>query len=201
MAKLLATLLAGIFLLLSPRPPAKTPVPASTATFVYPITGYRARLQFRDFGKLVTPAQAKQLPCGFPFSGYHTGDDLEITPEEQNQEIPVYAVTSGQIISAGNVSGYGGLIVMRWPGYTAYYGHISLPSLGVSGGQEVTAGQKLAVLGNACSAQTDFERKHLHFAIHKGDTIDVRGYVQDTSELNAWENPNLFLVREEAKEP
>jgi len=48
-------------------------------------------------------------------------------------------------------------------------------------------------LGKGYSDETDGERKHLHFAIHKGTKIDVRGYVQTKGELQDWLNPLPLL--------
>jgi murein DD-endopeptidase MepM/ murein hydrolase activator NlpD len=202
-----ALILLGIFIpkrLVSPTNPAPpnpapqtSPAPTPEAKkYFYPISNYADRIKYRWFGKQVTTND--QVPyCGAPFSGLHTGDDLEATAAEQNTPVPVYAISDATITSVSNISGYGGLIVLtvniQGQNYTIYYGHISLASSAVKAGQTVKAGDFLANLGKGCSAETSGERKHLHFAIRKGARVDVRGYVQSQLELENWINPRDFL--------
>jgi len=170
---------------------------ATAAKYYYPISSYDSRLTFRYYGLYVTPEQQAE-PCGAAFTGYHDGDDLETTAAEQGIAVPVYAIADGVVKELNYVQGYGGLLVlgtmMNSQNYTIYYGHIDLASATVANGEAVTAGEKLADLGAACSTQTDGERKHLHFAIHKGTTIDVRGYVPDVTTLANWVDPKVFLA-------
>jgi len=49
------------------------------------------------------------------------------------------------------------------------------------------------VLGDHESAETDGERKHLHFGIHKGSDIDMRGYVAIEEELENWIDPQTVI--------
>ncbi|MCL4397746.1 M23 family metallopeptidase [Patescibacteria group bacterium] len=196
---------AGYIFYLRPEPPLSAPTqvtqpPAThsaTSKYFYPISKFDQRISVKSFGQYVTPADAQKLPCGAPFTGYHTGDDLEVFPNELEIPVPVYAISDGKIVYAGTVSGYGGVVIERTnidsQEVTALYGHININSLSVNKGSAVSAGQKLAVLGNACSSQTDYERKHLHFAIHKGAGINFRGYVNSPAELSAWFNPAEVL--------
>lgn len=164
--------------------------------YFLPITDYEKRLTFRWFGKFVVSTE-KATPCGASFSGYHDGDDLEILENETNSQVPVVAISDGTVASISTVSGYGGLLVLNTnisdSDYTLYYGHIDLGSSNLKTGEAVKAGQFLANLGSECSVQTSGERKHLHFAIHKGKSIDVRGYVPDLNQLANWVNPKEFL--------
>jgi murein DD-endopeptidase MepM/ murein hydrolase activator NlpD len=176
-------------------PPSNSPaVPVTSSKYFYPVSDYDQRITAKNFGQFVTAEDAKKFPCGAPFTGYHTGDDLEIFPVELNTDVPVYSIADGKIISVSHINGYGGLIVISYTlgsqPVTVYYGHISLQSAAVRANQEVKAGEKLAILGNACSAQTDYERKHLHFAIHKGTATNYRGYVVSAGELVEWLNPS-----------
>ena len=143
--------------------------------------------------------------CGADFTGYHIGDDLEILPRELNIDVPVYSIADGVVREAQHVNGYGGLIVIEYnlsgQVVTAYYGHINLASTQVKAGDHVKAGQKIANLGAACSSQADGERKQLHFAIHQGTGIDVRGYVAAQSELRAWLNPSDILQQLKSQNP
>ncbi len=72
---------------------------------------------------------------------------------------------------------------------TAVYGHIKYFSVEKEAGDLVEKGEQIAILGTK-GLETDDERKHLHFGIHKGSEVDIRGYVQNKSELSAWLDPN-----------
>lgn len=188
-----------------PLPPSPTVAttttisPSSTTklTLSPPINNFDGRLTKRWFGKYVTPLDNQGMACGKGFTGYHTGDDLEVSKEEINQTIPIYAIAEGQVKRIGFVSGYGGLIIiehnLNGQLVTAYYGHIALSSSSLKNGDDVISGQQIAALGEQCSTQTDFERKHLHFAIHKGNQIDVRGYVPVKADLDAWLDPKKYF--------
>lgn len=157
--------------------------------YSYPLTSFSSRITVRDFGQKISSDDTKKLPCGFPFTGYHTGVDLEIFSSEQNIPVPVHALADGKVIIANNVKGYGGLIVLRHNTFTSLYGHLDLTSTQIKINDQVKKGQFLANLGAACSIQTDGERKHLHFAIHRGQEVDIRGYVSNLSEISAWIDP------------
>ncbi len=167
--------------------------PVSKPVTLFPISNFSDRITFRTFGQLVSSGEEKKVVCGKAFSGYHTGIDLETTPTEQNSDVPVYSISAGKVVLADFVSGYGGLIVILDSNRTIYYGHVNIASSTVKKGDTVILGEKLAVLGKGCSSETDGERKHLHFAIHQGQIIDVRGYVPTKSELSVWLDPNTNL--------
>lgn len=186
----------------TPTPTVETPA-VSVATLYYPMTNFDGRITFRTFGQFVKPTDVV-TPCGAAFSGYHDADDLEITAAEIGADVPVYAISNGVVREVGPVSGYGGLLVLgvtvNGQDYTVYYGHINLGSTTLVAGSSVKAGQKLAIMGTQCSAQTSGERKHLHFAMHKGASVDIRGYVPTLSELAAWVDPRAFLPQNSALE-
>ena len=183
--------------------PPSTPQPQvpMAATLYYPVTNFANRITVRSFGQLVKITDVVS-PCGAPFSGYHDADDLEVTPSEVGVDVPVYAIADGTVREIGPISGYGGLLVLgvtiKSQNYTVYYGHINLGSTTLVVGDSVKAGQKLATLGAQCSVQTSGERKHLHFAMHIGTTIDVRGYVPTLGELSSWIDPKAFLATNSA---
>ncbi|OHA53787.1 MAG: hypothetical protein A2991_00885 [Candidatus Terrybacteria bacterium RIFCSPLOWO2_01_FULL_58_14] len=62
-----------------------------------------------------------------------------------------------------------------------------------SQGGIVAAGERIGVLGAGDTSETDGERKHLHFAILKDGAVDLRGYVQNQSELSLWYDPFTFF--------
>lgn len=177
----------------------------SSQKIFFPINNYSNRLNFRRFGQLVKPEDSESLICGRPFEGFHTGDDLEISGSEVNQEIPVFSIADGQVLSISKVDGYGGLLIIGYQlnnqTITAYYGHINLKTVKVKENEVVVPGQLLAYLGDQCSQQSGFERKHLHFSLHKGSEIDLLGYITDSSQLKDWLNPYQELIRLKAKIP
>ncbi|KKU92182.1 MAG: Metalloendopeptidase-like protein membrane protein [Microgenomates group bacterium GW2011_GWA1_48_10] len=172
--------------------------------YVFPLPDYFSRIKVKRFGQLVKATDKFEVACGAEFAGYHTGDDLEVLPEEENTGVAVHAAASGKIRQVGNVSGYGGLVVqsasLAGEELTVYYGHLNVASLKVKAGDGVTAGEVLGYLGKGCSTETSGERKHLHFAIHKGSGIDVRGYVPGKEDLAAWLDPGETLQSLGAKE-
>jgi murein DD-endopeptidase MepM/ murein hydrolase activator NlpD len=195
---------------LSPSPspeasPSPSPSPSASPTVYYPIKNYAARITNRGHGKTIVASDNKVFPCGAEFSGLHAGDDLEVFEEEIDEPIVVYAIADGTVRQAKEVGGYGGLIVidhnLNGQVVTAYYGHVSLSKSKVKDGDKVTAGQPITVLGDQCSNETSNERKHLHFAIHKGTDLDVRGYVPTQGELAAWIDPKATLADLKAAEP
>lgn len=179
--------------------------PKSAPAIYYPVTNYESRITNRDHGKSTTLADSEGFACGGQFEGIHVGDDLEVTATELEKEIPVYAISDGTVRQASDVGGYGGLLITQntigGEIVTAYYGHIDLKSLKFSTGQSFKAGNLLGYLGDNCTTETSEERKHLHFAIRKGTSIDVRGYLSNNNELSEWHDPAGFLKDNSAAEP
>lgn len=190
--------------------PSDVSAPESTqsqdeSAVYYPMTNYLTRITNRGHGKQTTLADSEGFACGGQFEGIHVGDDLEVTASELNVQVPIYAISAGTVSQASIVGGYGGLLITQntVAGETvnAYYGHVAVGSLKVKSGQEFTAGQLLGYLGESCTTDTSDERKHLHFAIRKGTSIDVRGYLESSGELSEWHNPAEFLKGHSAAEP
>jgi murein DD-endopeptidase MepM/ murein hydrolase activator NlpD len=135
------------------------------------------------------------------FRGYHTGEDSEVPPEDlgpgEVQLVPIRAIAAGEVMYWSNVSGYGGVIIVKHEvdGRTvsALYGHLDLDSSTLKTGDKITKGQFLANLGADKSEDTDGERQHLHFALWEGTEVKLAGYVNTPAELDAWINPWDFL--------
>lgn len=168
----------------------------SAADWVYPISRYQDRQSFKGFGQYFDKQwyQGKEVQFPVQFTGFHSGLDLEIFPEEKTTVVPVFAVSSGRIVFAGPVTGYGGVVLLRpeTDSATFLYGH--LQSVGIKVGQTVNAGDILGNLGAAFSPQTGGERKHLHFAVYRGADNYFRGYEQTKSAVeNKFLDPQLFL--------
>ena len=161
--------------------------PTEAIEKVYPILEFEQRINKKAFGAYITPKHSPVQPERF--SGFHTGVDVEYTDVEG--EIKVLAVCDGEIVLSKWVLGYGGTVVLKCQNKYIIYGHLKLDSINKN--LKVTKGEQLAILGQGGTKETDFERKHLHFGIHK-DTIDLRGYVQNQNELNEWIDPLSTLI-------
>jgi len=190
----------------TPSPTIISPSPSSTPTpspisqlqepiLQAPIDQFFERIKYKKFGTSITPATSPIQPE--KFTGYHTGVDVEYT--DVTIDVPVRAAASGIVRQAGFVSGYGGVLVLQHtakdgsPFYTLY-GHLRISSLPPVGTQ-ITTNQQVGLLGTGYSTETDGERRHLHFALIMSSTIDVRGYVQNTEELNKiWADPLLHIA-------
>ena len=164
----------------------------SGATLVEPIADMKARVTKKPFGIFITPETSPVQPERF--RGYHTGIDVEY--EDAMDDIPVVAIADGTVLTSRTASGYGGVVVIRHvlanETVLALYGHLD-PSMLPSQGGIVAAGERIGVLGAGDTSETDGERKHLHFAILKDGAVDLRGYVQNQSELSLWYDPFTFF--------
>jgi hypothetical protein len=152
-----------------------------------PIDNASNRITKKPFGIKIDPKTSPVQPERF--SGYHTGTDFEATPEEATSDVKVYALCSGKLLQKRTASGYGGFAVQECTinnqVVTVIYGHINISSVTTKTGELISTGQQFAILANQGTG-TDGERKHLHLGIHKGSTVNIKGYVQTESELNGW---------------
>lgn len=164
---------------------------SSSTLLVEPINNALSRVTKKFFGLKVSPGNSSVSPERF--SGYHTGVDFETLPSEQDVDVPVYAVCSGPLKLKKSASGYGGVAVQacttNGKDVTVVYGHLRLSSISAKVGQQLSAGEQLAVLGQGYSAETDGERKHLHLGVHRGTVINLLGYVQQSADLSQWFDP------------
>ena len=183
-------------------PTSATSQTAPVPTIIYPIDNYSARLSKNSFGSYYFSQNSQKFdstvcPGASEYTGYHTGDDLETIPAEQNIPIAVTSIATGTVRQVGRVSGYGGLAVIEYTlgdeTYTAYFGHINLATTTLKVGSTVSIGEKIAELAPACSSANSNVRKHLHFSLHKGTGVDVEGYVNSKSALSAWIDPKALL--------
>jgi len=176
----------------SSTPSKTTPAPAQSQ-YAYPVANFLTGQTKKPFGIYITPATSPVQPERF--TGYHTGADIEQV--QDNTDVPVYAVNSGTVRFVGKVSGYGGVLIYQTSidnqTVTILYGHIRLSSATKNVGDAVSKGDKLAVLGSPYSSETNGERKHLHFSIHKGSQVVYLGYVQSQSQLSDWINPDDII--------
>ncbi|MBI3261121.1 M23 family metallopeptidase [Candidatus Berkelbacteria bacterium] len=166
-------------------------VSSNKTSFVEPIDEFRSRITKKPFGIFITPATSPVQPERF--SGYHAGVDVEYG-DKPNEDIPVRSIGPGKVVHSGRATGYGGVLVILHTesNKLSLYGHLDPSSLAKLG-SEVSANEQIGVLGEGGSAETDGERKHLHFAIIKGQAVNLKGYVQNQEDLNAWEDPLLLI--------
>lgn len=180
--------------------PNQTPPAISTPSMpkdasAAPIADFKSRITKKPFGIYITPQNSPVQPE--KFTGYHTGVDVEY--QDVTQDVPVYVISEGTVVSARTVSGYGGVVMLDFSlagqEYTALYGHLRPSSLSQVG-QKMQKGEAIGLLGTGYSIETDGERRHLHLAILSDNRIDLRGYVQKQSELSDWLDPLSFFGRD-----
>lgn len=171
--------------------------PEKVPDIVVPLDKVKKRVTKKPFGIFITPKDSPVQPE--KFRGYHTGIDYEVFPEEMKADVSVRAVCPGTIAVKRSATGYGGVIVERCElgggPVTVVYGHLALGSVTADIGESVEQGDVIGVLGTAGSADTDSERKHLHLGIHKGEVIDIRGYVAEQKMLDQWLDPCEFFCK------
>lgn len=164
----------------------------------WPLERGEEREKKLTFGLFVTP-DPKNNPIDPPerFTGYHTALDLEIFPEEESQDVPVKASCEGEVLQASTISGYGGVLIqacqMNNEPVTVLYGHLDYKRFQKSVGQYVNAGEEIGFLGDGKSPESGNTRKHLHFGIHRGEEIEVRGYVESEADLKQFIDPLPLL--------
>jgi len=153
------------------------------------------RASKKTFGQYITSQNSPVQPERF--SGHHTGVDFEVFEDELDSEIMVTAFCDGPLVQKSTISGYGGVAVQQCTlddqAVTVLYGHLSLTSITAAIEKNLSIGDPIGLLGADKSIETDGERKHLHFGIHKGDSVNVKGYVQSESELINWLDPLEYI--------
>ena len=170
-------------------------LPITDIKLIEPVDGFKERITKKPFGIFITPETSPVRPD--KFTGYHTGVDAEFINNQE--EIPVRAIADGAILVRAHAPGYGGVVVIKHiingVSLIALYGHLDPASFLPANISEVQAGDRISILGDGYSEETDGARKHLHFAIYtdRGDEkIDFRGYVKTEEELATWFNPLDF---------
>ena len=171
-----------------PTPVSLIEAPTNPNNLDYPIPEFLSRITKKPFGIYITPSTSPVQPERF--AGYHTGTDIEYT--DTTTDVAVYAIADGTVVFSERASGYGGvfmiLVNLNGTKHTVLYGHIrpsSLPKVG----EQVTKGEQIALLGTGYSAETDGERRHLHFAVLSDNSLNIKGYVTSKSQLFSWIDP------------
>lgn len=166
-------------------------------SYLAPLENPEQRIAKKSFSDFITPQNSPVQPERF--SGFHTGVDFEIFPEELNSDVEVKAVCSGKTRLKTVANGYGGILVqdcvLENNPATIIYGHLKFDSIGKKIGEILEEGEILGILGKNQSPETDGERKHLHLAIHRGFEISLLGYVKNQSDLENWIDPCLYFCQ------
>jgi len=174
---------------LADEPVSSTPIEINKN--IEPISGALARVTKKPFGIKISPSDSPVDPE--KFSGYHTGVDFETTEAEQNMAVPIYTICAGKLLVKKQATGYGGVVVqaceINKQAVTVVYGHLQLASVTGKINQELKAGERLGLLGQGYSPETDGERKHLHLSVHVGTQIILLGYVSEQAQLSSWLDP------------
>jgi hypothetical protein len=179
--------------------PVINPIPTIQVIrdFYPPLTHAADRITKKTFGMYITPQNSPIQPERF--TGYHTGTDYEVTPEELNQPVTVNTICSGKLLIKEYASGYGGVAVqaclLKNKPITVIYGHLKLASIIWNKGDTIEANITLGVLGANKTSETDGERKHLHLGIHLGPDINIRGYVSTADQLTGWTDPCKLVCK------
>lgn len=135
--------------------------PVTNGDWSYPLNG--AYTKGRGFGH--NPV----IGCGF-CSVNHQGYDMA-----QGCGSTIYAAGSGNVITAGNLGGWGNTVrIDHGGGLVTLYGHMQWNSLRVSVGDAVTAGTPLGAEGNTGRSFGC----HLHFEVQKfGTPVDPEPFM------------------------
>jgi hypothetical protein len=198
---LIAFLVVAAFLIwdyrnyLAIAPSETSPSPSSTA-IASPKTSSSiydpSRITKKPLGIYVSPNHSPVSPERF--AGFHTGTDFETTADEADKDIMVPAFCDGKLLVAKYATGYGGVAVesctLNGQAVTVIYGHLKVDTITTA--STLKKGDPIGLLGKGYSTETDGERKHLHLGIHKGTSVDIRGYAS-SGELSNWIDPETFL--------
>jgi hypothetical protein len=163
----------------------------SPSPFSPPLERAEERITKKPFGIFIAPQNSPVRPERF--RGFHTGTDFEIFPDELDADVLAAAVCDGKIAQKKYASGYGGLLVesceLDGQPVTVVYGHLKLASIAKKAGDTLAKREEIGILGKNFSAETSGERKHLHLGIHRGSSVDIRGYVSKEADLSGWVDP------------
>lgn len=181
--------------------PINSPMKAAqrVSLLPWPLERSNERQKLLKFGMYVTP-DPTQNPISPPerFTGYHTGLDIEILPEEKDSIVPVKTICEGKILFTGIIEGYGGVVIQECNVdnqlSSILYGHLKPSSIIVAQNNEtIKPNTIVAELGADRTEETGNTRKHLHLGIHKGNHIEFLGYVTGQSELAEFIDPLPLL--------
>lgn len=134
------------------------PVSAETGTWVRPMVKGTYQLPSSsagNYGWRIHPVTGRP--------DFHNGIDLAAATGT-----PVYSIGSGVVLRAYYDNCWGNLVIVDHGEYLSMYDHLSAFAAGLSVGDTVKAGQRIAAVGNtgSCSAGS-----HLHFTV--GTSLEI----------------------------
>lgn len=127
-----------------------------------------------DTEAVVTWALPVAAPNVSSCFGYRGGENHQGADLPKPLGTPIYAVGAGRVVAAGPASGFGYRIVIEHAdGVTSTYGHMRYWDVEV--GQQVRAGQQIAVVGN----EGQSTGPHVHVEIRtQGQTVDPSTFLR-----------------------
>lgn len=153
-----------------------------------PISRARERVTLKPFGIEIHP-ETSPVPND-RFDGIHVGTDFETFADEQDADVPIYAICEGRLQFKVRAKGYGGVAVQECVidgrDVSVIYGHLNLASIEPEVGQLLRPGDHIGLLGQGFSQETDGVRKHLHLGLRERVDIeepDILGYVKTSEEV------------------
>ncbi len=153
-----------------------------------PIADPLRRISKKPFGIEIHPETSPVE--GDKFNGYHVGVDFEAFESEMAKDIPVFAICPGPLRFKKLAKGYGGVAVqscnLDGEDVTIIYGHLDVATVALEAGDFLKTGDRVGLLGDDHSEETDGVRKHLHLGVRKGLTLDIRGYVKETEDMSLY---------------
>ncbi len=173
-------------------PPPEQIDNTKSSSIMAPVPEFQRRITKKPFGIFISPKSSPVQPERF--TGYHTGVDIEYG--DVPGDVIVSAIADGTVVLSKKATGYGGVIAIEHTidgkRVVAIYGHLDPKSL-LNTGASVKMGDKIGILGDGETSETDGERKHLHFGLSISAGVDIRGYVQRKEELSGWLDPVKML--------
>lgn len=159
----------------TPTAPSSTPAGVAPVADTMSLSGYRAanpRPAPTPPAPTIDPLKVWVVPVtgtsltstyGPRWGTMHRGIDLA-----GPVGLPLKALSSGVVTFAGQQSGYGNIVQIKyWDGTVSYYGHMN--AIAVKVGDAVAPGQTVGQLGNSGESTGP----HLHLEIHPGGGADV----------------------------
>ncbi|MBN1283954.1 MAG: peptidoglycan DD-metalloendopeptidase family protein [Anaerolineae bacterium] len=118
---------------------------------------------------------AVRYRIGTPGEAYHTGVDMNLNDPywDADAHSPVCAAASGEVTFAGNISGWGNVIIIRHDplastGQVIYGRYSHVENIQIQKGMRVQRGEQIASVGNA----EGLYPYHLHFDLSPTDILE-----------------------------
>ena len=173
------------------------PGPTAAQTFQWPLSPVTTIPNITQDYACKGPSSDPIFDRCFHDNQYHTGIDMTSTSFDQN----IYAAEEGMVVP-GSVrndckqgercnGGFGNTVIIQHAnGIYSQYGHMQKDSILVTGGQWITKGQKIGVMGN--TGDSDYGI-HLHFELKNNSNLGA-GYTLSPPDVNGYFDPWKYLA-------